>query len=261
MKWQDSTTYDLHPHEEDNPFINDIYLSYLRISNPDTIGSSVKYEELLHVRDSLAIFRRVLVNDKTYHLHSAPSLFINKGALSTAYLENFNKTMDVFTSHSVVMHKSKKQNLNTGLNQDSQLQYILSQRPLKYAYYLTILMGLLFVYFFAKRRQKAIPILETRKNTSLEYIETMSALFMAQDQNEKLVNHMKTNFYHKIKTAYFLNANDPKLAEKLSKKSKIPKAQIDSILKQLNIVNNYAFNDDQLIRLYNDINSFDKNRK
>ena len=132
---------------------------------------------------------------------------------------------------------------------------------LKYAYYLTLLLSLLFVFFASKRKQKEIPVLETSKNTSLEYIKTTSALFMAQGQNEKLVNHIKRNFYYKVKTAYYLDKSNPEFAELLAKKSRIPLDQIRNIIKQLNIVDNYAFNDDQLIRLYKDIDSFEKNRK
>lgn len=84
---------------------------------------------------------------------------------------------------------------------------------------------------------------------------------MAQNQNAKLVRHMKRNFIYKAKSAYFLNPEDPRFVEKLAKKSKCSIDQINSIMRQLNLADTHDFNDDQLIRLYNDINSFNKNRK
>jgi len=219
------------------------------------------YEDLMFIEDSLGIFRKLSFANKVYHFHSAPELFTNFGSKGGAYLEHLHEVLNTFDKKNIVLHKFKRDNINAGTNKDSLLQYILTQRPLKYAYYLTLILGLIYVFFSSKRKQKEIQVIETTKNTSLEYIETMSSLFMSQNQNEKLVKHMKRNFYHKIKSVYFLNSDDPQLASKLSKKSKVPLDKIESILKQLEIVNNYDYNDDQLIRLYNNIHSFDQNRK
>jgi hypothetical protein len=227
----------------------------------DTLYDSCDYIPLVKAGESYPVFSKVECDTNTYYLHSIPQLFTNGGALKTDYRVNFNETFDVFDNSKVIIHLPLKANNYIGNNKESLLQYILSQPPLKYAYYLTLLLALIFVIFASKRKQKEIPIIKPKENTTHEYIETISALYMAQDQNERLVAHMKSNFYHKIKVAYFLDASAPDFAEKLAKKSKYPIEKIQSIVKQLNIVDHYSFNDDQLIRLYKDIYSFDKNRK
>ena len=266
INWPDCTRYTFKNHNE--------LLRHLRITTinhflekSDTTDTSIDstavigYENLAMLDDSSSILRKIFIDGGAIHYHTVPSLFTNLGILETDYRLNFNKTFALFDKSYVVIHQEKRANINAGLNEDSLLQYILSQPPLKYAYYLTLLLSLLFVFFASKRKQKEIPVLETSKNTSLEYIKTTSALFMAQGQNEKLVNHIKRNFYYKVKTAYYLDKSNPEFAELLAKKSRIPLDQIRNIIKQLNIVDNYAFNDDQLIRLYKDIDSFEKNRK
>lgn len=260
MTWHDSTKYDYH-HEEIG-ISNPRYMRqshYNRMTN-DSLFRDYQYEDLLYMEDSLSVFRRVPVEEGDFYYHTMPHLFTNVGPLRTNYLTNFNKTFDHFNSEKVILYQRARKRIDHGLNDQSKLQYILSQPPLKYAYYLTLLLGLIYVAFASKRKQRTIPLQEVSKNTSLEYIETMSTLYQAQGQNEKLVVHIKNNFYHKVTTQYYLDRNDPEFAMKLSQKSKIPISQIEGIIKQLEIANNYTFNDDQLIRLYKDIDSFDKNK-
>ena len=224
---------------------------------------STRFKSILETENGYPLFGEVEMNDQKFYLHSAPILFQNRSSQSTSYNVNFSKTFQFFESDSVVLHKLEYLfgDRNDSLQDESVLQYILGQRALKYAYYLTWLLGILYVFFAAKRKQREIPIREESKNTSLDYIETTSDLFMAQNQNEKLVKHLRTNFFYKVKTAYFLHADDPQFEEKLAKKSKYPIEEIRTILKQLALVEAHSFNDDQLNRLFNDINSFDKNRK
>lgn len=265
LKWADSLSY-VHEHLAISDFPDILKrVSYF----DDREGSSsvtfrdtlVGFENLLYLQDSLPIFRKLQLCSESMYFHSAPCLFTNEGTASKHYLQNFNKTFEEFTSENVILHKYRRTNINAGTNEDSLIKYILSQRPLKYAYYLTILMAVVYAFFASKRKQKEIEVIEQSRNTSLEYINTMSALFMAQGQNEKLVSHMRKNFFHKVKMAYFLNVDDPQFAEKLSKKSKVPIEKINSIIKQFSVVDSYTFNDDQLIRLYTDVNSFHQIRK
>ncbi len=232
------------------------YSSIYHFEN-DTLGN---FEPLLTRNDDYVLFQVGKVNDFKVYLHSAPMLFQNKSAMSGAYLQNFGETFDLFSSEKVVVHQFKNTYLRVGASKDSVLQYVLAQPPLKYAYYLTLLSGLVYVLFSSKRKQKEVPIEELSKNTSLDYVETASSLFMTQNQNAKLIKHMRRNFYYKVKSAYFLNIDDPMFEEKLARKSKYPLEEISSIIRQLKLADTHPFNDDQLMRLYSDINSFDKNR-
>ena len=268
LEWNDTLAYTYKP-----LVLNDFdlignydWLSYFESSKEITNTQSsldqiATHEDILHLQDSLCIFRKVSTGSSAMYFHTVPELFMNSAAVGEFYLMNFNKTFDNFKNEKVVFHKFKKNNIRDGARKESYIQYILSEPSLKFAYYLTILMALIYVFFSSKRKQKEIPIIKKSKNTSLEYINTMSAIFMAQDQNEKLVKHMEKNFFHKMKTLYFIDRDDTNFAQKLSKKSKVPIALINKILKQFSGVGSYDFNDDQLIRLHNDVNSFYQNRK
>jgi len=267
LRWADERHYEFRPYVLDSTFWFNKWVSHFKESvTNDSISESeseypIVFEDILILEDSLAVFRKYLLDSSIVHMHTIPRLFINESAIDSTYKLNFNKTLDVFKSKKVVLHKSKRDNLYSGLNEESFLKYILSQRPLKYAYYLTLLGALIFVFFSSKRKQKQIPVIKESKNTSMDYVETVSSLFKTQNQNGKLVRHMRRNFFHRVKSSYYIMSDDPNFSEKLSRKSKVPEAHINTIMTQLNNADTYAFNDDQLIRLYNDINSFELNRK
>jgi len=216
-------------------------------------------EVLASVRDSLPIFKSIEYGKGLLAEHTIPELFINVNGMQEGYLENFNKTFSIFNNRRVVVHRFSRSNINAGNNENSKLKYILSQRSLKYAYYLLLLFALIYLIFSSKRKQRFVRIVQPVKNTSLDYIHTTSNLFMAQNQNHKLVTHMGKIYHNRIAKQYFLNRTDPDFTSLLAKKSRVPITLIESIEKGIRNSNNYDFTDDQLFRLYNDINSFYKN--
>ena len=130
------------------------------------------------------------------------------------------------------------------------LDFIMSQPALKAAYYLLLFGVLLYVFFGGKRKQKIIPVTEKNKNTSLEYIETVSQLFYQQEQHEKLVTHMRNIFHHKMQKRYFIAPDNPKYLEVLSKKSKISKTELQYVMDRFqNLDDNFKFRGDQLVSL------------
>jgi hypothetical protein len=93
------------------------------------------------------------------------------------------------------------------------------------------------------------------ENTSLEYVDTLSQLFLAQRQNVKLIDHMEDQFYHKVQKRYFIDKNNPYFIDVLNKKSKVEKKEIEKITNTFTQASNgYSFTDDQLHRLFNNLN-------
>ena len=130
------------------------------------------------------------------------------------------------------------------------LDFIMKQPALKAAYYLLILGILLYVFFGGKRKQKIIPVTIKNKNTSLEYIETVSQLFYQQGQHEKLVRHMRNIFHHKMQKRFFVAPDNPNYLKVLSKKSKISETELQYVMDRFkNLEDNFKFRGDQLVSL------------
>lgn len=256
--WQDSTTYDISNYDrtlekrERGLFYHFDSIDSPRISN---------FEVLAGFEEDEAIFGRVRLGSGQLAIHTVPQFFVNVKALQSSYRTNYNKIFDIFYNKNIIVHNFSRSNLHAGKNQESLLKYILSQRALKWAYYLLLLFALIFLAFSSKRKQKFIKIVPPVKNTSLDYIHTTSDLFMAQGQNQKLVPHMGKVYHRKIARKYFLDSSDPDFVDKLARKSRVSEQLIKKIEKGLANAEHYSFTDEQLINLYNDINSFHKNCK
>ncbi|NJM24667.1 MAG: hypothetical protein HC859_03245 [Bacteroidia bacterium] len=91
------------------------------------------------------------------------------------------------------------------LEAQTPLRYVLTTEPLKWAYYLVAFSLLLFMIFEAKRKQRIIPVIPPLTNTSLEFVETIGALYFQHadhtDMAEKKINY----FLEFIRSNYWVN--------------------------------------------------------
>ncbi|HEY8404543.1 MAG TPA: DUF4350 domain-containing protein [Flavobacteriales bacterium] len=145
------------------------------------------------------------------------------------------------------------------------LEFILSEPALRKAWYLLLLTTLLFILFGAKRTQRIIPTMPKMDNTSIEYAEVISQMFMKQKDHKKLVT-MKMDLFKAFLRERFrlkLSQQDDKyddlLITDISQKSSVSKELVEDIFKQYNYLKALATVDTadmmkfhlQLERFYN----------
>jgi len=63
------------------------------------------------------------------------------------------------------------------------LKHVLARPPLATAWYLLILGAIVFLVFGAKRRQRLIPLVQPRKNTTHQHLGNISRLYLTQPNN------------------------------------------------------------------------------
>ncbi|MFN3405283.1 MAG: hypothetical protein ACK40G_14380 [Cytophagaceae bacterium] len=145
------------------------------------------------------------------------------------------------------------------------LKLIFSNPTLKNAWYILLALILLYIIFFAKRRQKIIPIVEPNTNTSLEFIKTVGTLYFQQSKHRRLMKLKIRYFLSFIRQKYHLSTNeiDEELIKRISLKSGIQQQHISDIFKQSYIINRYdqEVNAEDLIRLHQSLDYFYKNCK
>ena len=66
------------------------------------------------------------------------------------------------------------------INEETPLRFWLQNEPLRWAAYLTIAGLLLFCVFYARRRQRVIPVVEEPKNRSLEFVKLIGTLLLSE---------------------------------------------------------------------------------
>jgi hypothetical protein len=67
------------------------------------------------------------------------------------------------------------------------LKYILNNEALRWTWYLLLLMGLLYIVFYGKRRQRAMAVQEVKRNATMDYIYTAGRMFFSSGKHEKII--------------------------------------------------------------------------
>jgi len=222
-------------------------------------GSFLERESFIYIKDSLDIYSKIKIGDGHLYVHTVPELFTNLATEQSFYLDHFNKVFSYFETNKVIINKPNPlSQIYNRKDSKSPLQYILSVPSLSWAYYLLVATLILFVIFRGKRTQRIIPTIPENKNTSMDYIKTLSILYQDQKQNSKLIKHMREGFYHRVKSKYFLDHKDEDFIEKLAAKSKIDLSDIENLIHKLKSTRGAEFTDDQLMTLHRQIESFYK---
>lgn len=83
--------------------------------------------------------------------------------------------------------------------QVSPLRYFLSQRPLRWALYLSLLGIVLFMLFTARRRQRAIPVVRPPENKTLEFVELIGTLYFQRKDHADLLRKKYLYFAEELR--------------------------------------------------------------
>ena len=116
------------------------------------------------------------------------------------------------------------------------LYFILKNKELRWAWYLTIMSIIIYAVFHAKRRQHIIPILTAKQNTSLKYVETIGQLYFHEEEHIEIANEMRLQFMNYLRRKYYLKTNetDDTFYKQLSLKSGIEIEKIQALFEEFN---------------------------
>jgi len=138
-------------------------------------------------------------------LNSTPLAFTNIYLLPEKNNEFASTTLSYLPKTNV--HRTEFYHLGR-MESSSPLRYILTNEPLRWAYYLTIAAILIFMIFEAKRKQRIIPVIKPLANTSLEFVSTVGNLYY-QNGDHKNMAEKKINFLlDQIRTKYLLRTHE-----------------------------------------------------
>ncbi len=140
---------------------------------------------------------------------------------------------------------------------------IMKHPPLKAAFWLSLLLLLLYILFGGKRVQRIIKQLKPNENTTVTFTETIGRLYLQKKDNKNIAEKMVTYFNEYIRNTYFLNTNhvNDDFVAVLSRKSGIEKDKVDTLYRSIaatqgsDVVSDY-----QLLSLQEQIQQFYKNK-
>jgi hypothetical protein len=151
-----------------------------------------------------------------------------------------------------------------GEERQSIIEFILNNPPLAWAMFVLLAGAVLYVIFKGKRMQEVIPATESKDNTSMRYVKTLSSLYMQQGSHSKLIKLKEKTFLNFIAERYYILTKkaDAAFIEKVAIKSQVSKEHITSIFNDfIELEGAFDVDDDQLIQLHQKIEYFYKNCK
>jgi len=209
-------------------------------------------------QDSMPDFVKVQFGKGNFFLHAAPLCFSNYFLLyknNSAYVAKALSYIspNVSTIHWDEYYKTGREGASTPLG------FFFSNTFLTWALWLTIAAFLIFVLFEMKRRQRIIPIIEPLRNTTLDFVETVSSVYYGQHDNNSIANKKIQFWFDHIRQRYYLQTQntDEAFVQQLQRKSGASKELIEKILHNIKRAQAQPrVTDDLLIELTQSIDEF-----
>lgn len=175
---------------------------------------------------------RIAIGKGNLILNSTPLAFTNIYLLSAHNHEFAAGTLSFLPSEDVTW--TEYYHLGR-MEASTPLRFILTNEPLRWAYYITIFSILIFMFFEMKRRQRIIPIIKPLGNSTLDFVSTIGNLYL-QSGDHKNVAEKKIHFIlEQIRTKYLVNTSvlDKRFISALARKAGKDEQEIRGLVQMI----------------------------
>lgn len=179
---------------------------------------------------------KIKVGNGWLHLYSSPLTFTNyylRNAVTFDYAQKVFLHLepgDIFWHvNSYASEGTNDEEINIG---KSPFAVLLSFSSFRYAWYSFLGAIILFCVFSFKRKQRPIPVLEKNTNSSIEFAETITKLYLADGKHKNIAQQKFRYFFNFVRTKFGINlkGNTEVDKRKLANLSKVPIENIDKIM-------------------------------
>lgn len=115
------------------------------------------------------------------------------------------------------------------------LRYILNQPSLAWAYYLLLAALIIYMVIESKRKQRIIPVIKPLRNTTLDFVNTISSLYLKRKNHRSIADKRITFFLDQLRSKYFLSPQleGNALYEKIAAKSGHDIREVEKLMKAI----------------------------
>ncbi len=217
--------------------------------------------------DEYVNFAAIPYGKGNLYIHTVPIIFTNYFLTKEHTLDYISGVLSHLDGDEVIWDEvSKLMILSRNGMEKSPLYYILDQPALKYAWWMFLAAALLYVVFASKRKQRIIPVLEKKTNTSLEFLNVISSLHYQNLNHLDIAKKKMKYFLYFIRAKYgmHLQTFGDEHVKRLSEKSKVPIEDVQQIADNFKVIEKYSISNDEpnrLINLFQSIQRFYKTCK
>ena len=178
-------------------------------------------------------------------LSCEPILMTNYGILDTETNELVFRLMSQFRGLPIV--RTEAYGPYTEFETNTPLRFWLQNEPLRWAIYLTLGGLLLFCMFYARRRQRVIPVVEEPANRSLEFVKLIGTLYHQKHINRDLLQKKYSYFAETLRRLTMIDVEDVESRKEniaqIAIRTGMPEAEVRMILDR---VDRYLQGNDEL---------------
>lgn len=194
-------------------------------------------------------------------LHCMPEAFCNYYAAKPANAKYIFGALTYLPDQSTIVDRHYKIGK---LHNDDSRRFILSQPALKLAYFIVVIGGAIALLFGGKRRQRPVPLIQGFRNSTLDFVEQVGALYYRNSDHTNII-HKKINYFlESVRSRFYVSTVeiDPKLVERVTSLSGVPFIQVQQLFSMINMMRaTDAHSDRDLKTLDAAIRDFNKRSK
>lgn len=174
-----------------------------------------------------------------------PLLMTNYGILDTQINGLIFRLMSQFRGLPII--RTEAYGPETEFETNTPLRFWLQNEPLRWAIYLTLGGLLLFCIFYARRRQRVIPVVEEPANRSLEFVKLIGTLYHQKHINRDLLQKKYSYFGETLRRMTMIDVEDVESRKEniaqIAIRTGMPEAEVRMIFDR---VNRYLQGNDEL---------------
>ena len=162
------------------------------------------------IGESYTNFVKLDYGKGSIYLHTSPLVFTN---IHFKKKEVFQHSQEIFSMlpHERIYYVDTEYESQSSGNGDtpriseSPLRFILSNPPLKWAWYLIIALTILYVINAVRRSQKAIPVFTLPENETANYLDVVSRLYQKEGNHKHIIGIQEKLLKRYLRNKYRLN--------------------------------------------------------
>lgn len=206
-------------------------------------------------------FIRINMGEGQFLLHCMPEAFTNYYAARKGNSEYIFGAFSYLPNQPTYIDEYYK--VGKATNEDTR-RFVMSQPALKLAYYVLIAMGLVAFFFAGKRRQKPVPTLRGLRNTTLDFVEQVGALYYRQSDHTNIINKKISYFLESVRSRFMVTTIeiDERLIERVTALSGVPHQYVSNLFNTINYMrSSESHSEDDLRNLEEIMREFNKRSK
>lgn len=186
--------------------------------------------------DKKTNFIKLKLGKGYFYLNSVPVAFTNYNILDSLNSDYIYKSLSYLPVSKTIFWDEYYKTGKTAVR--TPLRFILSTKPLRWAYYLLIFSILVYIIFEGKRKQRIIPEINPLQNSTLEFAGIIGKLYYQQKNHKNIAEKKIRYLLDQIRSRYYIRPDEltDETIEKISRRSGVELKQVKSLFKYINYI-------------------------